>query len=761
MTGRTTSYAALFASGSFDRVTIPMLQRDYAQGRTDAATASIRRDFLRAIAAAVQGGEPLGLDFVYGSVKDGALVPLDGQQRLTTLFLLHWYVAARARVEDHRHMLALSYETRASARRFCERLRSYVPNTTRKSIAEDVRDEPWFLSTWRNDPTIESMLVMIDDIHRVVGGGLTDDSAADCWRRLVDPARPAIYFHVLPIEAFGLGDQLYIRMNSRGRPLTEFEHFKAQVEQLLRRLGTSQPDGRASQAESLADEFSHKADTDWSDMLWTHKGEDDLIDDEFMRYLAFVVDLIAWRAGEAPPAGDDPDRTESVLVGAPGAPRSDAADRVAFLIDALDCWVGVESRAWFDSFLSIGPQSGRVALYSTDASAHTDLFATCLREYSAGKASQGFPLPRVLLLAGAVLHRMGKTPDFPGRFRVLRNLIEASGSDEIRATEMPKLIADVRTVIEGGTDRFDVHTLNQRQVGEERRKVAFVTEYPSLRASLEALEDHPLLRGCIGSMVLDPDTFERRATTFPAVLAHPAAAAGALLGCGDYGQRYRNGRFVRFGAQNTGAWREILRLAGRPIDDSVVVAMAKLLDRYSELGGEPLERLQEIVDEALQGYEARGHFDWRYYLLKWSSMREPQHGIYATVGGAMGFQICMLGGQDMRASHRDPYLLAVYLVAGVNASRVVGKWPWFQQYEWQERWLELKNGAAIRCVPGGFTVRIPDGTSRSAAIEATCRRHGVTDGLLAVAQEAAGVETFDTVDRIELGAALLRELAAI
>ncbi|WP_366144120.1 DUF262 domain-containing protein [Candidatus Accumulibacter sp. ACC012] len=39
---------------------------------------------------------PLNLDFIYGSVEgDGedSILPLDGQQRLTTLFLLHWYLA--------------------------------------------------------------------------------------------------------------------------------------------------------------------------------------------------------------------------------------------------------------------------------------------------------------------------------------------------------------------------------------------------------------------------------------------------------------------------------------------------------------------------------------------------------------------------------------------------------------------------------------------------------------------------------------------
>ena len=32
------------------------------------------------------------------------------------------------------------------------------------------------------------------------------------------------------IKDMGLTDELYIKMNSRGKPLTQFEHFKAELE---------------------------------------------------------------------------------------------------------------------------------------------------------------------------------------------------------------------------------------------------------------------------------------------------------------------------------------------------------------------------------------------------------------------------------------------------------------------------------------------------------------------------------------------------
>ena len=79
----------------FDGIEIPIIQRDYAQGRE--REEKKRNRFLDALYKAVNS-EGINLDFIYGSEtgeedKKKKLIPLDGQQRLTTLFLLHWYAA--------------------------------------------------------------------------------------------------------------------------------------------------------------------------------------------------------------------------------------------------------------------------------------------------------------------------------------------------------------------------------------------------------------------------------------------------------------------------------------------------------------------------------------------------------------------------------------------------------------------------------------------------------------------------------------------
>ena len=104
-------------------VEIPVIQRDYAQGRI--GKEYLRKSFLTNIKQALDNNDVLTLDFVYGSGERDRLQPLDGQQRLTTLWLLHWYIALRAEElneENCKTLRKFSYETRISSREFCQNL---------------------------------------------------------------------------------------------------------------------------------------------------------------------------------------------------------------------------------------------------------------------------------------------------------------------------------------------------------------------------------------------------------------------------------------------------------------------------------------------------------------------------------------------------------------------------------------------------------------------------------------------------------------
>ena len=68
------------------KIVIPLIQRDYAQGRR--GKEYIRSSFLKQIKDCLDNKKELTLDFVYGNIENGSFQPLDGQQRLTTLLLI-------------------------------------------------------------------------------------------------------------------------------------------------------------------------------------------------------------------------------------------------------------------------------------------------------------------------------------------------------------------------------------------------------------------------------------------------------------------------------------------------------------------------------------------------------------------------------------------------------------------------------------------------------------------------------------------------
>ena len=82
------------------KIVIPIIQRDYAQGRENPEVNRVRNRFLDSLYGAVTE-HPITLDFVYGDIdENGIMTPLDGQQRLTTLFLLHWYAAKKEHIPE-------------------------------------------------------------------------------------------------------------------------------------------------------------------------------------------------------------------------------------------------------------------------------------------------------------------------------------------------------------------------------------------------------------------------------------------------------------------------------------------------------------------------------------------------------------------------------------------------------------------------------------------------------------------------------------
>lgn len=751
MRSHVTSYNALFArrvadAPAVERIEIPLIQRDYAQGREGGVVERIRANFLDVLHGAVTRGDRVSLDFVYGDVENGTLRPLDGQQRLTTLFLLHWYLAFRAdRLGQEQGWKNFTYATRASARLFCERLVGCQPPPELEELSTWIEDQPWYLHTWRHDPTIQSMLVMLEAMHARFQG----DDCIGAWERLIDAEDPAISFHLLPIEQMGLSEDLYIKMNSRGKPLTSFENFKARFEQVLE---VSCPD--------RLEEFALNVDGKWADLLWPYRGSDCIVDDEFLRYFHFVAEVCEWREGRLA-ATDLASLAERVY--GPSNPK--AAENLDFLFQALDTWVDADIPGVFASFFAAAPvpldskDLSKVVLFGQQADVELDLFSACCQNYGEIRGrNRVFSWPHTLFLYGIVLHRIHKTTDFAHRLRVVRNLIEAS-SNELRLEKMPALIADVGQIIEQGT-LDGVVAFNRAQVEDERLKAELLARAPALKRALFRLEDHPVLRGCLAAFELDAPVFDRRASAFHKVFSDPEcfpSLTGALLATGDY-SRPLNHRASQFGSgSNLAPWRELLTGAGRSHLAATRDVLGRLLDAIAQAHGSIQSALGAIQKEWLGSTDDSKGLEWRWYFVKYPAMREGRSGIYVGANGALGYSVCMLNKSQMNSYYRDPYLFAIHRESGVGAAI---EDPWFTGYETQPRWMRLKkSGIEMQCVKEGLVLRAPTAASHAEAFSRVCQAHGVGDDhVLLMPQVERDGRQLDTRDRVQLGAALLRSL---
>lgn len=250
-------------------IRIPKIQRDYAQGRRNKRVDEIRQVFIHSLMQVVNGNvEASELDFVYGSIKDNAFEPLDGQQRLTTLFLLHWMLGCK-NLKDSHNSSVFTYETRNTSKDFCNELvkhkaEQFVLEAKSKSLKDEkmyrvsdiITNRDWYNWSWKFDPTIQSMLVMLDAIYDEMNWSLPIE---ECRDRLNN-----ITFNRLNLGAFGLSNELFIKMNARGKELSDFDKMKSTLEEEIQQ----QKQERKTDVQIESD-WRTMIDSSWIDLFWS------------------------------------------------------------------------------------------------------------------------------------------------------------------------------------------------------------------------------------------------------------------------------------------------------------------------------------------------------------------------------------------------------------------------------------------------------------------------------------------------------------
>ena len=320
-------------------IEIPIIQREYAQGRILPKVNDIRKDFVQDLIATIKEDKKLHLGFVYGrtdgdrkqmqqknrlviesilgSVKSYAtqfdfelstvlknppaiedtevkFIPLDGQQRLTTLYLLFWYLHV-VNIEDNKKYSWINnffYLNRKSAMAFSRaianqdnisEIRAHIAKQKDRKCSDILKDMKFFLSKWNNDNTVRGMLVMLDDIDaefKLSGMDINEIRLNDI----------KIFFDYLDLNELEMSDELYVKMNARGKQLTDFEHFKAWLQEQFKESevtkGENKEQSLTEQDKDWLKQFWIKIDTEWLNLFWKEFDDDfSKLDDYYYNFI--------------------------------------------------------------------------------------------------------------------------------------------------------------------------------------------------------------------------------------------------------------------------------------------------------------------------------------------------------------------------------------------------------------------------------------------------------------------------------------------
>ena len=643
--------------GDVRRIVIPNIQRDYAQGRDTAEIRRVRTRFLDALYKAVTTDKKIKLDFVYGDLSDdGTLTLLDGQQRLTTLFLLHWYAARKENIppEEIDFLEKFLYDTRPDSKEFCKFLIGCEVSFDEENLSAAIEDNAKFPLSWKKDPTVSSMLVMLDAIDEKFCG------VENLWDKLKGGA---ISFYFLSIKDMGLTDELYVTMNSRGKPLTDFEHFKAEFKSKLDEL-----DGE------LSNRIILKIDTVWTDLLWNYRDENNLVDDGFLAYFNFLCDAILYRKGGTPQGKSrDPfDLLEEFFGEA-------ALENVDFMEKSFDCWCELDKRekipVFFADRVSKGSRSdknvnhheaGKIITYFDNI----NFFGDCVKSFN-----KNFSLGKVVMLYAFLIYLLNRKnisdANFRRRIRIVNNLVTNSGDAELSNSEtrhngnrIPAMFEQVESIIINGKilRSDEIHTanhfnFNEIQLKEEREKILWTERNPDKAEALFKLEDHYLLYGRIGIVGLEySENFRRFFSLFNCDYDKISCA---LLVMGDYFQVDGNGWRYQLGSTRPQSWQNLFHKSAstRGFEETKEI-LDKLLSSVKFFSD---EYLQKIIGEYLAACEDKSEFDWQYYFMKYKDFRPTRYGKYwwhDFVNAPYCFA-ALWTEQKMSANSYQPFLKAV------------------------------------------------------------------------------------------------------
>lgn len=688
-------------------VRIPQLQRDYVQGSDKAK--EIRDLFICDLVETLSADTPeakqktLHLDFIYGSTYEEApasglhphwekgelhfdipnshvneptkvFLPLDGQQRLTSLWLLHWMLCPETEADAAKKLLShFSYATRSSSRRFCAALVAHIGDGELKQQLKTnkaksaLMEAPWFLPAWQKDPTVNSMIEMLV----AIGTRLGEADTAPLWKRLQEGA---ITFTVIEIQSneFRLTDELYIKMNNRGRLLTDWECDKAKAIECLGEVVFKEENAGLwesleanEQEKTPADYFSFRIDGRWQDFFWhLSRGGESPLEDHVQRSDEMMSYFFTWWAEFRYYHYNTEECSDKMHV-------FKSAEEIALLFQVLNklheigCPHGEsaenqdQEKEFLETAFGVASESAvEVRLHFTGSEGNESRVGDLFRLLCEGKLERRHQvLVYYFLLRLVKCKEKATDANLRDFLRVVRNFLYSIRKTEKMAfnsgIELKELSGYAKYLDEVLGEKEVYAGLSSKEVSEgtfqnmsafhhEVEKAKWICAHSAEKTALFQLEEHDLLRGFLRNLPWQDGSginMPRLCEAFFAVFGSPwqqetekvsdKLVARALVACGFQGILNKGIKNYTWWAYSFGGnesrWRFVLTY---PLDkrnndttgrQTLCEALQKLFKLYIEQSGTPKERLQAIIDEFLAQAKNSEKTPW-YYLVKYAEL---------------------------------------------------------------------------------------------------------------------------------------------
>ena len=261
-----------------NKIIIPDLQRDYCWGDKAGLVENFTDNLIELFVKDKSQHITMGL--IYGYEEPSHYLQLcDGQQRLTTLFLLlgllnkqtensfEQYITDTIRKEPR-----LQYAIRENTLYFLFDLAGnfFTGDNTTLNV-EDIRKQLWYFKDYDVDPSIQSILKALTIIDKQLENKDIKDKYKTFGEFLIDK----VFFLYYDMENRRNGEETFVIINTTGEPLTATENLKPLILSKITDNGKQQ---------AASEDWEN-----WEDFFWQNRGKNDTADIGLKEFFRWVV----------------------------------------------------------------------------------------------------------------------------------------------------------------------------------------------------------------------------------------------------------------------------------------------------------------------------------------------------------------------------------------------------------------------------------------------------------------------------------------